>query len=142
MLSLGASVEGLRDAVPDALGVADSRGLIRFVNRQTEMVFGHDRDAMSGLPLEVRVPESARATHPVRDDDPLVIAAVPEVTERVQGERETAGRQARGRARLGELGGFQQMTTVGALKRTELQNKIESLRGSGTTERGEPDDQC
>jgi len=33
----------------------DKRGLIRFVNRQTESLFGYDRDDLVGLPVEVLV---------------------------------------------------------------------------------------
>lgn len=69
MLSLTANVEGLLDAVPDALVGADSAGMIRFVNRQTELLLGYDPDDLIGLPVEMLVPESVRAIHRVHRAD-------------------------------------------------------------------------
>jgi PAS domain S-box-containing protein len=57
--------EGLLEAVPDALVGVDPAGVIRFVNRQTELLFGYDRDDLIGAPLETLVPESLRPVHKV-----------------------------------------------------------------------------
>src|SRR5450631_4835879 len=50
--------EKLLEAVPDALVGMDQKGVIRFVNRQTESLFGYDRDDLIGQPIETLVPES------------------------------------------------------------------------------------
>ncbi len=50
--------ESLLEAVPDALVGMDQKGVIRFVNRQTESLFGHDRDQLIGQRIEMLVPES------------------------------------------------------------------------------------
>jgi len=50
--------EHLLEAVPDALVGMDQEGVIRFVNRQTESLFGYDRDELIGQPVETLVPES------------------------------------------------------------------------------------
>ena len=47
----------LLEAVPDALVGIDQQGIIRFVNRQTESLFGYDRDQVIGRPIETLVPE-------------------------------------------------------------------------------------
>jgi PAS domain S-box-containing protein len=49
--------ESLLEAVPDALVGMDQEGLIRFVNRQTESLFGYDRDELIGQRIETLVPE-------------------------------------------------------------------------------------
>jgi PAS domain S-box-containing protein len=49
--------ERLLEAVPDALVGIDQAGMIRFVNRQTESLFGYDRDQLIGKPVEMLVPE-------------------------------------------------------------------------------------
>src|SRR5664280_1776221 len=55
--------EGLLEAVPDALVGVDHAGVIRFVNHQTELLFGYDRDDLIGAPLETLVPESLWPVH-------------------------------------------------------------------------------
>src|SRR5450759_4609393 len=50
--------ENLLEAVPDALVGMDQKGVIRFVNRQTESLFGYDRDQLIGQRIETLVPES------------------------------------------------------------------------------------
>src|SRR5664280_2876339 len=50
--------EKLLEAVPDALVGMDQKGVIRFVNGQTESLFGYDRDQLVGQPIETLVPES------------------------------------------------------------------------------------
>ena len=51
------SLEKLLEAVPDALVGMDQEGVIRFVNAQTESLFGFDRDELIGQPVETLVPE-------------------------------------------------------------------------------------
>src|ERR1035437_3844221 len=58
-------LEGLLEAVPDALLGVDHAGVIRFVNHQTELLFGYDRDDLVGAPIETLVPESVRSVHKV-----------------------------------------------------------------------------
>jgi PAS domain S-box-containing protein len=53
----GMGFEHLLEAVPDALVGIDQEGVIRFVNRQTEALFGCDRDRLIGQPIETLVPE-------------------------------------------------------------------------------------
>ena len=59
-----ARFEGLLEAAPDAMVGVDRSGVIRFVNRQTELMFGYRRDELVGEPLETLVPESYRGVHP------------------------------------------------------------------------------
>jgi len=42
----------------------DQAGVIRFVNRQTELLFGYDRTDLVGQCIETLVPESFRKVHP------------------------------------------------------------------------------
>jgi len=65
MSSKTTKFEGLLEAVPDALVGVDHAGVIRFVNRQTELLFGYDRGDLIGAPLEILVPESLRPVHEV-----------------------------------------------------------------------------
>src|ERR1035437_2277978 len=58
MSSKSTRFEKLLEAVPDALVGMDQKGVIRFVNRQTEALFGFDRDQLIGQPIETLVPES------------------------------------------------------------------------------------
>jgi len=53
----------LFDAVPGALVGVDREGVIRFVNRQTEDLFGYDEGDLVGQPLETLLPESLRQEH-------------------------------------------------------------------------------
>lgn len=53
----------LLDAMPDAIIIADSAGLVIMVNRQTELLFGYHRDDMIGLPVENLMPERFRKAH-------------------------------------------------------------------------------
>jgi len=50
--------EKLLEAVPDALVGMDQKGMIRFVNRQTESLFGYDRDQLIGRHIDMLVPET------------------------------------------------------------------------------------
>jgi len=65
MTSQAGNLEGLLETAPDALVGVDQDGVIRFVNRQTESLFGYERDDLVGQPIEILVPESRRAVHRV-----------------------------------------------------------------------------
>ena len=56
--------EGLLEAVPDALVAVDRSGVIRYVNRRAQSLFGYERDDLVGRPIETLVPESVRPGHP------------------------------------------------------------------------------
>jgi PAS domain S-box-containing protein len=51
------------ELAPDALLVVDDLGQISLVNRQTELMFGYDRNELLGHPIELLIPERSRATH-------------------------------------------------------------------------------
>jgi len=55
---------GLLEAAPDAMVCADASGQIALVNAQAERLFGYRRDELVGQPVELLVPEAARAVHP------------------------------------------------------------------------------
>jgi PAS domain S-box-containing protein len=61
--------ESLLEAVPDALVGMDQKGLIRFVNRQTEALFGYDRDDLVGQPIEKLLPETLWQVYAEHRDD-------------------------------------------------------------------------
>src|SRR5450631_3724771 len=63
MPSQNTGFEDLLEAIPDALVGVDEAGVIRFVNRQTESMFGYQRDDLIGALLETLVPESVRQAH-------------------------------------------------------------------------------
>ena len=56
--------QGLLEAAPDAMVGTDQAGVIRFVNRQTELLFDYDRTDLVGQPMDILVPESVRKGHP------------------------------------------------------------------------------
>jgi PAS domain S-box-containing protein len=58
MFSKPMKFESLLEAVPDALVGLDEYGAIRFVNHQTELLFGYDRDDLVGQHIETLVPAS------------------------------------------------------------------------------------
>src|SRR5674476_115094 len=57
MSSKMARSENVLEVVPDALVGMDQTGVIRFVNHQTESLFGYDRDDLVGQPIQMLVPE-------------------------------------------------------------------------------------
>jgi PAS domain S-box-containing protein len=57
MSSKTTKFESLLEAVPDALVGMDQKGAIRFVNHQTESLFGYGRDNLVGQPIQMLVPE-------------------------------------------------------------------------------------
>lgn len=68
MLGQTTEFERMLDAVPGALVGVDRAGVIRYVNRQTETLFGYSRDELVGKFLETLVPESVRSAHPAHRD--------------------------------------------------------------------------
>ena len=54
---MSSTTENLLEAVPEALVGFDQAGVIRFVNHQTEILFGYDRDNLVGQPLQMLVPK-------------------------------------------------------------------------------------
>jgi diguanylate cyclase (GGDEF)-like protein/PAS domain S-box-containing protein len=59
----GEDLWGVFDVVPDAMVGVDRGGVIRFVNRQAEAMFGFDPGELVGQLIEVLVPQSFRAVH-------------------------------------------------------------------------------
>jgi diguanylate cyclase (GGDEF)-like protein/PAS domain S-box-containing protein len=58
-----ANFRDLLEAAPDAMVGMDRAGLIQYVNRHTESLFGYARGALVGLPIETLMPESFRTAH-------------------------------------------------------------------------------
>jgi len=69
MTSKTTRFETLLEAVPDALVGMDQKGVIRFVNRQTESLFGFDRTQLIGEPVETLVPEPLWQIYAQHRDD-------------------------------------------------------------------------
>jgi len=68
MPSQTAPFESVLEAMADALVGVDQEGIIRFVNHQTELLFGYDRDDLVGRPVETLLPESLRQLHQAQND--------------------------------------------------------------------------
>ncbi|MEZ5285212.1 MAG: PAS domain S-box protein [Vicinamibacterales bacterium] len=66
-LSGGPLIRTVLDAVPGSVVLLDEAGTIVLVNRETERLFGHDRDALTGQAADMLLPPGARtagaATH-------------------------------------------------------------------------------
>ena len=57
--------ETFMESAPDSIVVVDGDGTIEEVNQQTETLFGHDRAALLGEPVEVLLPHRFRDEHVV-----------------------------------------------------------------------------
>jgi PAS domain S-box-containing protein len=55
---------GLLEAAPDAIVGVDTDGSIALVNAQAVRLFGYSREELVGQPIEILVPNRARAAHP------------------------------------------------------------------------------
>ena len=55
---------GLLEAVPGASVGVDRAGVIRYINRRAQSLFGYEREELVGQPIETLVPESVRPGHP------------------------------------------------------------------------------
>ena len=55
---------GLLEAAPDAMVCVAADGRIALVNAQVERLFGYRREELVGQPVEILVPDAARALHP------------------------------------------------------------------------------
>ena len=71
MVNGEALYRSLLEAAPDAIIAVDPEGRIVLVNAQTESLFGYRRDELIGQPIELLVPEGARAAHPGHRGDYL-----------------------------------------------------------------------
>jgi PAS domain S-box-containing protein len=61
--------ESLLEAMPDGMVGVDPAGVIRFVNRRMESMFGYDPGGLIGVPIETLVPESFRQVHSEHRED-------------------------------------------------------------------------
>ncbi|HVL50350.1 MAG TPA: PAS domain S-box protein [Actinomycetota bacterium] len=59
-----AKFQGLLESAPDAIVVMGSDGLIRLVNRQTEVLFGYSRQELLGRSVEQLIPDRLASHHP------------------------------------------------------------------------------
>src|SRR4051794_19921612 len=59
-----ARFRGLLESAPDAVVITGADGRIEIVNRQTERLFGYDRNELLGQLVDILLPERFRAIHP------------------------------------------------------------------------------
>jgi protein-histidine pros-kinase len=62
-LRANALARAVPEALPDAVVVVSEAGEIVAVNNQAELMFGYHRTELIGQPVEVLVPDEARARH-------------------------------------------------------------------------------
>ncbi|MDQ1402528.1 MAG: hypothetical protein QOG03_844 [Actinomycetota bacterium] len=58
---ISATTEELLDSAPDGVLIVDTAGMIRLVNRKAEALFGYGHGELAGRPIEILVPEPAKA---------------------------------------------------------------------------------
>jgi PAS domain-containing protein len=58
-----ARFRGLLESAPDAIVIANDRGEISLVNRQTEVLFGYTREELSGRRVEMLLPDRLHDEH-------------------------------------------------------------------------------
>jgi diguanylate cyclase (GGDEF)-like protein/PAS domain S-box-containing protein len=58
-----AALSGFADATAFALLIIDRNGIIRFVNKAAQLMFGYDRDEMVGRTLDLVIPSRLRGAH-------------------------------------------------------------------------------
>ncbi len=63
MTTASLSVEGLLDALPDAVAIVDAAGVIVLANRQLEILSGYAADELLGTDVDTLVPEDDRERH-------------------------------------------------------------------------------
>src|SRR6266480_3079148 len=56
-------LKGLLEAAPDAMIIANEKGQIVLVNRQTELLFGYGRSELINQPVEILIPIDFRKKH-------------------------------------------------------------------------------
>ncbi len=82
---------GLLEAAPYAVVCVRRSGHIALVNPQAERLFGYSRDELIGQPVEILIPDAARAAHPLHragylaDPRPRAMGAGPELSGRRRG---------------------------------------------------------
>ena len=54
----------LLESAPDATVVVGEDGIIRYVNRRTEAVFGYTATDLIGQPVEILIPDRMARNHP------------------------------------------------------------------------------
>ncbi|MEV6844625.1 PAS domain S-box protein [Actinoplanes sp. NPDC051411] len=64
-----AMFEGLLEAAPDAAICVTGNGTITLINAQAERLFGYHREELLGRPVDILIPERARASHPLHRDN-------------------------------------------------------------------------
>lgn len=57
------NLHAILEAAPDALLVVDDAGRVCLANEQAERLFGHERAALLGQPIELLIPERYRESH-------------------------------------------------------------------------------
>jgi PAS domain S-box-containing protein len=62
--TLATQMGHLLDALPDGVVIADDDGYLQLVNQQTASLFGYDRGALLGQPVEALMPARFRTVHP------------------------------------------------------------------------------
>jgi two-component system, cell cycle sensor histidine kinase and response regulator CckA len=122
---------GLLEAAPDAMVCVDGDGLIALVNEQAERLFGYGRAELIGQPIEVLVPEQARAGHPAHRQ---AYAADPR--PRAMGEgMELAGRRRDGSTFPAEISLSGIETDDGILVTAAVRDVAERLEAQAERER-------